>query len=440
MNHKMKKSFLIATGIFAAVAFGQVVKINLLAQPRVSFILVDVISLLLSIGFLIVFLIKKNLGEYLKLIWSNQVWKYLILFLIWALISLIINAKNYSLAEDLTALSYWGRLLAVFVVTTSIFYFAQGDQAESKNVYYNSFILWSLALVALGFLQLIFVPDFSFMTIFGWDPHQNRMLSTFFDPNFFGLFLIFLMSLLVGKISRENFNLKNYNFYLFLLAWVALYFTYSRSSWLAGSIAVPIAIWPKSWKYSLFILAVFLGLVLIPNRLGDRFMHSGAFLSKRALTAELGDNLDDLADKSGAARTISIRRGLELLKHHWLVGVGYNAYAPALARSGILGSDQLTGYSNQGSDSSLVNILATTGIIGLSIFLTFLILVSKNLWHTWRKNDPKNYLAGSLFGFICGWLVASIFNNSLFYMLIFLPFLVLLGLALRENASLKETG
>lgn len=436
----MKKSFLITTVIFAAVAFGQVTKINLLVQPRVSFIVADALALLLSVGFLIGLLYKKNLLEYSRSIWSNSIWKYLILFLAWALISLVINARHYSLAEDLTALSYWGRIFAVFAVASFIFYTAKRDLAEKKNIYYNSFILWGLALVVIGFLQLIFVPDFSFMAVYGWDPHQSRMLSTFFDPNFFGLFLILLMSLSVGRISKENFTIKNLNIYLFILAWVALYFTYSRSSWLAGSIALPIVIWPKSWKYSLLILAVFLGLVLIPNRLGDRFMHSGAFLSRRALTAGLGDNLDDLTDKSGAARTISIRRGLELSKHNWLIGVGYNAYAPALARSGILRPDQLTGLSNQGSDSSLVNILATTGIIGLSIFLVFAVSVGKNLWRTWRRNDPKNYLAGSLLGFACGWSVASIFNNALFYMLIFLPFLVLLGFALREKIVLKETG
>lgn len=427
----MKKftSFLLLTLLFASVAAGQASRINVSSSPRITLLLIDVCSIVITLTAFVYLIFWKKLIEYCKTIWSSLPWRILVIFLIWALFSLMLNFHNYTTGQFLNAFSYWARLVMIFFVPSLFFYGFKKDQFDKKTILEN-FIIWALVILVFGYLQLIFLPDFSFMASLGWDPHQGRMLSTFFDPNYLGTFLVLVSSILLGLgIGTTNQKYKKVLVGFFILSWFALYFTYSRSAWAQGAIALPLVAYKKNWKLALGILTIFVIMVFVPTRLGNRIAQSGSILQSQNVTAKNQANYDP----SAAARGESLRRGLKLAQKNWLFGVGYNAYGTALTKSGLSKDTTLTGMSSQGSDSSLINIFATTGIVGLTLFLLFFASLGQILFLKFKEN--KNWLAWSLFSFLAAWIAGSFFNNTLLYVLILLPFLVLASTALAYDKS-----
>ncbi|MFA4995814.1 MAG: O-antigen ligase family protein [Patescibacteria group bacterium] len=425
----MKKilSFLTPLLLFVSVAAGQAVRFNVSESPRVTLLAVDCLLIIFSIIFFSYLLSTKNLIDYLKKIWKCLPWRILIIFLVWAVISLAINSAAYSSGQILNAFSYWARLSILVFNVTVMFYLLKERIIETAK-FLENFLIWSAVILVFGYLQLIFVPDFSFMALFGWDPHQGRMLSTFFDPNYLGAFLVLLLSVLLGVgLGSSNRKLKNILIAFFILSWIALYFTYSRSAWAQGAIALPLVAYRKNWKLALGVLAIFIIMVFVPTRLGSRIAQSGSiFQSSSTSTTQDSD-----FDPSAAARGESLKRGLKLATNHWLYGVGYNAYGTALTNSGLSKDKSLTGMSSQGSDSSLLNIFATTGIVGLVLFLSFFTSLGFKLFLKFK--EKKDWLAWSLLSFLVAWIAGSFFNNTLLYILILLPFLVLISTALADN-------
>jgi O-antigen ligase len=112
----------------------------------------------------------------------------------------------------------------------------------------------------------------------------------------------------------------------------------------------------------------------------------------------------DPAD-SARYRIESWRNAWEVSKDNLLFGVGFNNFKQAQKDMGILTSDKLLSHSASGSDSSLLLILATTGIPGLVVYIAGLI----------SGVFKKKKLDIFVFAITCGILIDSLFINSLFY-------------------------
>ena len=437
MTKKSSLNFIFSTFLFASVLAGQAIKLNIKDSPRISLLLLDVVIILFVAIFIITVTYKNKVYRfwrfYLQKIKDSKIWLLANIFILWALISFIISSHRYTISQDLAASSYLLRLFLVGIFSFIVYFLIKNEYIEGKYVR-DKFIFWAFIAVLAGFIQLIILPDFSFMTYSGWDPHQNRLLSTFFDPNYFGVFIVLLMSVVSFRITKKIYWPI---IVIFSLSWAALYLTFSRSAWLAGAIALPIAFWYKSWKISLLVLAIFIALALVPSRLNDRIAQSRSFFSRDLFSSQAKD-LDqiDLKDRdpSASARTISLKKGWEIAKRNWLIGAGYNFYGYELKNLNLSKENDSNGLSGQGSDSSLLNIFATTGIIGLAIFIWLIALVLIKLWKLWRNTQP----GGGLLGFLVAYLIASFFNNSLFYMLILIPFLVLI-ISLEDKSKKKVT-
>jgi len=427
----MKKaiSFLLPTFLFASLAAGQAVKINISDSPRIALLAIDLYSVIVTILSFVYLVYGKKLINFFKTIWAHTVWRILIVFLVWALISLLLNIHIYTTGQFFNAFSYWARLVMIIFISL-FFYFQLSQKKIERETILENFFVWSFVILVFGYLQLFFLPDFSFMALFGWDPHQGRMLSTFFDPNYLGAFLVLLSSVLLGVgLGSSNRKLKNILIAFFILSWIALYFTYSRSAWAQGAIALPLVAYRKNWKLALGVLAIFIIMVFVPTRLGNRIAQSGSIFQSSSSSTTQDSNFDP----SAAARGESLKRGLKLATSHWLYGVGYNAYGTALTNSGLSKDKSLTGMASQGSDSSLLNVFATTGIIGLTLFLSFFASLGSNLFGKFK--EKKDWLAWSLLSFLVAWIAGSFFNNTLLYILILLPFLVLISTALADDKS-----
>ncbi len=340
-----------------------------------------------------------------------------------ALGSLLWNAQYFSLFTLLESGFYLFRY--AFLI---LFFVVIADEVNTfsritKLLYI--FLLSSITLVIFGFLQLVFFPNFTFMQVYGWDPHIGRLLSTWFDPNFFAGFLAFSISIFMGilvfspllkKIPRFSDFLKNKRdmsiFFLMLVFLLALILTLSRSGFLA--FAVVGFLFGIFFFRKLFVIGLFGLLLLLPvfpksvERISDGV--SSLFSVVREQESIF------LPDATARLRVQNMQEALEMRKKNEWIGLGFNTLR-FYRGEGI--------HSSGGFDTSLFTIVVTTGWVGLFCFLLFfggMIWESVLQFRNPRSNTLKRGIAlGFAIGSV-GIFVHSFFVNTLFFGL-FLVFL-----------------
>lgn len=306
---------------------------------------------------------KKNLPEV----------KFLSSFLLVALFSWILSLNTFGLTESLRGLMFFARLAAYF----GFFYFAFGIK-DKKN--FRIFLLWESVIIAVfGWIQFFFFPSMRPFTVYGWDDHFMRLTGTFLDPGFSGILLVLGLTLGISEyLKSEKRNSKIIIMNLFLL--LSLAFTYSRASYM--SLLIVFAFFFKTNpKKILILLASFLIFV--------------AFLPRSG-----GESVNLARTYSVSSRLVNYLETIEVFKQSPLFGIGYNNLCAA--RNTYLGFEPESSHSCSGSDSSILFVLASTGIAGLIVFIYLLLGI-------WNSGDMvvKASLASLL--------IHSVFVNSLFY-------------------------
>jgi hypothetical protein len=286
---------------------------------------------------------------------SDPVISALILWYLVMVLSLVVNVFNYTPTQLIISSTYIIR----FILYSGL-YFIFRDFKVNKYL-----VNICLAVCLLGFLQYFYIPDITFLTDYGWDPHYYRLVSTFLDPGFTGAILV------LGIIITKNKLIKSF-------LYAAMAFTYSRTSFLMFLICYGvIAFYKKSARIFLTAcLVIILTLVVLPRTFGD-----GTRLSRETSTW---------------ARINNWKESLLVWSRAPILGVGYNTYRYATGAS-------LQSHAGAGADASVLLVLATTGIIGFFAYFNLL----KTIWQT-----NKTYLFRASFA---GIIVASFFNNALFY-------------------------
>ncbi len=426
--------------LFAALTAGQLVRFEPFPGTNGALTALDGALAVLAAVLAVKTIATRRVRDFARATWKHPVWKWSLLFLGWAVLTLAINLPSYSANQGILAAAYLLRLSFAFVVAWLISYLATRPE---KQAYLGAFAVSAGALVVLGFLQFIFINDFRFMVVNGWDPHIGRLLSTFYDPNYFGIFLVLVMGFALARSFEAQQTkparpaVRRWWLGLFALSWIALFLAYSRSAWLAGILAITGLAWRYRRKYAIALLAVFLVALLIPNRLAQRFADSQGLVQTENYSAKLDDyQCADvtICDPSGSARVVTIRQATRLIQTSPLIGVGYNAYAPALKNRDLLRQNQLQSRGSQGSDSSLLNVWATTGIIGLLLFVRFLLAAGAALRRRFTAGGRDGWVAYALLWFTVGWVAVAVFNNALLYLSLLAPWLVLLAVLLPGGA------
>lgn len=297
-------------------------------------------------------------------------------------VSLIKPFFNMPLEQFITSLFY---LIRLFIYTTSGVILANmvRDKLITKEQIINSFIFSGIIVALAGFLQLVLLPDFETLDPgLGWDPHKNRLASTFFDPNFTGSYLVIILTLLLHRFDIKKF--KPIDLVFSTILGIALVLTFSRSAW--GMMAMVIFVYGVVKYRLLLIAAVLLGFL--------------AYFAVPRIQTKIA-NTTDPAD-SAAFRLVSWKNTVEIAKNNVFLGVGFNTFRYAQKDYGFLTEDNLGGNSGAGSDSSLLFVLATTGVLGFIIFCLFSITTANGL---------------GLFGWamLASLLFQSQFINSLFF-------------------------
>lgn len=308
-----------------------------------------------------------------------------LIFIFIATSSLILTPLYLTLPEYLLSFSYTIRFFLYVFFAWLIFSNAFGDL---KNNPVKIFLLSGAAFAILGFLQFIFFPNLNFLSIAGWDPHFFRTVSTFFDPNFAGAFLVLTLLLLLS-LREGSLRLTKQSGLLFIMVYLALLTTFSRSSYLMFLVSGLTLSFLKKSKTFFFATIIFFTILLAGFQIYTNI------ISKPR-------NID--RTQSAALRLNTWQQGLTLFESHPILGVGFNNYRYAL-REYNLGDEQfLASHGSSGNDSSLLFVLSTTGILGLSAYLYFLLTLLKSFRH-------NQLLAAA----VAGLLIHSFFANSLFY-------------------------
>lgn len=345
--------------------------------------------------------------------------KYMIpavLFLIFALVTLIFGMRNLDSSAFLVSCMYWVRLSVYILVSIVTFNLISLDKKFGSKVV--TFMLLSGVFVGVcGLIQLIVLPDFRALPAeLGWDPHINRLSSTFFDPNFTGGYLV-LCLVLSGLLLVERYaKTKKLNM---ILAYASFFYslcillTFSRSAWLMAAICVFVIGIFKSRKLLIVtFLLMFLTYYAVP----------------RVQTRLSG--VTDPAD-SARFRLLSWQNTLRISEDNLILGVGFNAFRYAQESYGFFDyRNEVGGHAGAGSDSSLLLVLATTGIVGLALYLWMYGYLILGSFEQYLKNGST--LALVMLVSLCGLLIQSQFVNSLFYPQYLLWFWLLPALVLKN--------
>lgn len=303
-----------------------------------------------------------------------------------------------------------GFYLIRFILYSFVFYLGSIVAKEmpwTVGVFLKVIVFAGLAHSILGFWQLVFFPDFSFLTEYGFDPHYFRLASTFLDPNFLGAFLNIAIVCSLVLFWKE----KRYIWLLpVLLMMAAVVMTFSRSAYIMLVIELLIlSLFRMKWFFGVVIIASLMLYIVFP-RIQERI--DGIFT----------------IDKTANERILSWQRGFEVYMKNPVFGVGFNNLRYAYEQQNLFKSFSLDGgHSGAGVDSSFIFVLVTTGIAGFFVYLLWWIEAFRNIFAHLKSGDK--FFSCGLFAIALGLFANCQFINSLFYTPIMFVIFLLFGLS-----------
>lgn len=251
----------------------------------------------------------------------------------------------------------------------------------------------------VGIIQLIIFPDLRSLTPFGFDPHQGRLVSTFLDPNLVGSFLNITLAVTFYSWVKRR---EKWSVLLGVIICSGIILSFSRSAYLF--LIIQCLVWGvfKFRKILMLLLVINLLLYLAIPKFSERII--GGFK----------------IDKSSIERFYSWSNGLTVFRTNPALGVGFNNLRMAFDTQALQKTySEDGGHAGAGVDSSLLFVLATTGILGVVAFGYF-----------WTRIIFRKYpdsLGLVIRGLLLGLLANSQFINSLFFPPIMLVLVFWLG-------------
>jgi len=352
--------------------FGQIIRISL--NFLGTNIVLHPIDFIVGAG-LILFILKSCKRP--------RIFGYILSFLGVALFSYLLSYTAFEGERIYVGGLYLLRLFAYSSFFVLAWNMAKTNRKYPKNLF-SSLIIVAFAVSIFGFLQYFLYPDIRSFTIWGWDDHYFRLLGTFLDPGHTSIILVFgFLAALVKYLKEKDKKL------LLILAIiiVSIAFTYSRAGYLAltGGLFAVFSLKKNLRIFFIIILAFVLLVISLPRPGGE-----GVKLER---TASIVLRMEDYRDT------------LTIFDKAPLFGVGYNNMC--IARAKFLDQVNLSSHACSGSASSLLLVLATTGILG---FLTFVNLIQKLV-----ADLAKNTYGLTFLSCLVALLIHSLFVNSLFY-------------------------
>jgi len=391
----------------AVFPLGQLTRLPLPIEsfPEIHLYLTDILIALLVSAWFGGKLIRKE--KFAK----PPLWVPISLFSLICLASLAFNAPLLSSGEVVVAFLYLIRWLVYAGIYFVVYDLTKNLKLKTKNLL-SLLVIVGLVTAVFGLLQYLFLPDTRFLEKYGWDPHYYRVIGTFLDPGFLGLIFVLSLIIVVVKIFQEK-KLRKKLIGVGVIIYLALALTYSRASYLAYSLAMGITAWrQRSTKFAFFVLIIGIVTIFLLPRPG-------------------GEGVRLERESTIRARILNWQQSFAIIEDNLLFGVGFNTYRYIQDKYLAWPEGELEiSHAGAGADSSLLFVLATTGIFGLGAYLWIWI---KALVLSLKKiNKPQNQIA---LASILAILIHSFFVNSLFYPWVMAWLWIVLG-GIKEGKSL----
>ena len=376
--------------LLASVSAGPLFQIDFFPQP-LKLYPPDIVVFLLNL------LLLPSGRELLRLYREKPEFKAFGLFILVAFASWFFSPIRLSQTDKIISLLYLVRFMVYFHIYPLVL-IALDRQYLERQFLVRIISLFGILLVIAGWLQYFLYPDLRNLYYLGWDPHYRRIFSTVLDPNYFGLILVvlFLFRLSNPSILREI---------IYKMAFlITLAFTYSRSSYLAATVGAGYWAFRSGRFLKYFIAATVLTLTL--------------FLLPRP--GGVGVELERLF--SIRERIANWQSAMSIVKNKPFLGVGFNTLRFNFRNSQYLREDWLTSHSAAGIDNSFLFVAASSGLLGLAVYLVFLTALFLRLDAT-----GKSLMIAAA--------VHSLFLNSLFFTYFLVWFYLLLGMQQKFKES-----
>lgn len=393
-------------GAIALVAVGQFGRIPPGGGSGVVLLLDAILGLLSLLWLLWAIIMKRTIfRSKFHIVWLG--------FLAVSVVSLILSP----LAISKFQLLFNGFYLLRLLFYSSLFWAVSDlvpDQKKAEKVV--SCIIWTgITVIILGYIQLIIFPDIGILAKYGWDPHVGRFVSSFLDPNYLGGYLALILSLLLARSIQES---KPFPWVLIFLLLIGAVLTYSRSGYLAILLVILAYGLRYSWKLMLMTALIAIPMALAIPRIRERV--AGGFS----------------VDKTARDRIDSWNKALAVTESYPITGVGYNNFRDAQESLGLLRFGDAS-HSGSGSDSSLLNIYATTGVAGITLFFLGAIMFLKECFRLIgsKERTPRASAALALVMASPALFIHAFFVNAWFYPFILVTVCALIGLVYSEKKS-----
>jgi hypothetical protein len=385
--------------IFTALLAGELIRIPIFGQIKVNF------SDVVVVAGTIIWLIKR-----LKNTRHRESYYTCLLLIIFStmIFTILVRAGDVSVGQLVTASLYplrWVIYFYLYVVLREALIKPE-DRIFAINTMKT--LIPTLGIVAT--IQLVVFPNLKFIENYGFDPHFFRAVSTWLDPNYFGFAMVFGIIFILGTSYKKSWI----QWTSFVLTFISLIATFSRSSYLIFAIAIIVfALLRRSAKIvgiGLSVIVIALIIFIFPRQ-----------------SLEKERNID--RNMSADLRLASYSQAVELFQVRPLTGVGYNLIRYEKNKRGWVLDLHEGGNSGAGFDSSYLVIFASMGVLGASVFALFIfklldiasgdLLSSKLSILTLLKTRFTNQTA-ILTSITIAWLIGSWFINALFYSLLIL--------------------
>ncbi|SDN94989.1 O-antigen ligase [Halomonas shengliensis] len=290
----------------------------------------------------------------------------------------------------------------------------------------TTLLIWGLALVGVLIATLLpsAINDWR-LGLLGrrvdFNIHNAQHISMFLGAGLIGLLAFSQLFLAAGQWSwlrRGGWGIG------VLLCLMGVIVTQTRASWLALAIVLPLMglVW-TAWNLKkgsevrlsrTFIVAGLIGIVM---GIGVLFTFHDS-MSKRlnseseVVAQVVEGDFDNIPLTSAGVRLVSWQASLSWIAERPIVGWGEDAGSLVMRQTeGI--SPQLKAFGHL--HNSLLELLVSYGLLGLSVFVVLGWWVASGTWKAWRNGYMPGNMTLFAYSFFLFWLIVNSFESFMFY-------------------------
>ena len=330
--------------------------------------------------------------------------------LVFALVAFVsVATAGWRLELTASQLLFSGAYLVRWLAYGSVYLWMSATLSRDDAELITQWLRWAILAFALfGIVQAALLPGFAQMVYpesslyLDWDPQGRRLVSTFLDPNYAGMFLLLGLCLWGGALLAGDRAPAWQGMTLAL----ALVLTLSRGSLLAGGAAAVTLIAMRGVSRRV----LFAGMALL-----------AAAIVGVPLLMDFAQGYGKLTlDASALQRLLSWQRGVSLVSEHPWLGIGFNTVGFVAQRYGWVAR----GTSGFGLDGGLLFIAALTGLLGVVAFIRLLMAVAGSARTIWSDPDAppaQRGIAYAVTASVVAITVHATFTNTLLLSLLLAP-------------------